>query len=179
MVISKFTKLSSNLSSQFSLLEPLSPNKLDFLNLIFQHGSTQFLKPSVSRRNSKAIIRPMSRKDIFYSGSVYNLALDMSEENRVTDNSLKGYRQSIVSIPRNGTFAHRGSVVACHLSIPSEEILDPELLKEKIETTNPIMNVLKEMLDFDIMLNPLFALICISNIFGEFEHFAINSKRYF
>ena len=58
--------------------------------------------------------------------------------------------------------------MACHLSIPSEEILDPELLKEKIETTNPIMNVLKEMLDFDIMLNPLFALICISNIFGEF-----------
>ena len=113
----------------------------------------------------------MSRKDIFYSGSVYNLALDMSEENRVTDNSLKGYRQSIVSIPRNGTFAHRGSVVACHLSIPSEEILDPELLKEKIETTNPIMNVLKEMLDFDIMLNPLFALICISNIFGEFDVF--------
>lgn len=110
----------------------------------------------------------MSRKDIFYSGSVYNLALDMSEEKRISDNSLKGYRQSIVSIPRNGTFAHRGSVVACHLSIPSEEILDPELLKEKIETTNPIMNVLKEMLDFDIMLNPLFALICISNIFGEF-----------
>ena len=138
-------------------------------SLFLQHGSQQVLKPSVSRRNSKAIIRPMSRKDIFYSGSVYNLALDMSEEKGITNNSLKGYRHSIVSIPRNGSFAHRGSVVACHLSIPSEEILDPELLKEKIETTNPIMNVLKEMLDFDIMLNPLFALICISNIFGEFS----------
>ena len=40
------------------------------------------------------------------------------------------------------------------------------MLREKSESDNPIMSVLKEMVDFEIMLNPLFVLICISNILG-------------
>ena len=86
----------------------------------------------------------------------------------MTDHALlKGYRQSIISIPRTGTFVHRGSVVASHLCMADNDIIDPELLKEKSQSDNPILSVLKEMMDFEIMLNPLFVLICISNILGK------------
>ena len=45
------------------------------------------------------------------------------------------------------------------------------MLREKSESDNPIMSVLKEMVDFEIMLNPLFVLICISNILGKIDLF--------
>ena len=72
-------------------------------------------------------------------------------------------------MPRSGTFVHRGSVVASHLFVADNDILDPDMLREKSESDNPIMSVLKEMVDFEIMLNPLFVLICISNILGKIE----------
>ena len=53
----------------------------------FKDGSTQQLKP-YNRRSSRATLRPLSRKDIFYSGSVYNLALEMQEQKMMTDQSL-------------------------------------------------------------------------------------------
>lgn len=42
------------------------------------------------------MVRPMSRKDIFYSGSVVNLPEYQSQK------SLTNYRQSVISIPRQG-----------------------------------------------------------------------------
>ena len=57
--------------------------------------------------------------------------------------------------------------MATHLSVPSEEIEDLEMLKEKLEITNPIWSVFKEMMNLNILLNPLFTLICICNVFGE------------
>jgi len=92
------------------------------------------------------------------------------EDKLVSENAMRGYRHSVVTVPKvrnNSLFQHRGSIVASHLSIPSSEIKDPSLLREKIDALNPIWSVFKEMLDFDIMFNPLFALICISNIFGN------------
>ena len=67
-------------------------------------------------------------------------------------------------------FACQRSLWMCfsHLSVPSEEIEDLEMLKEKLEITNPILSVIKEMMNVKILLNPLFALICISNIFGKY-----------
>ena len=56
--------------------------------------------------------------------------------------------------------------MASHLFVADNDILDPDMLREKSESDNPIMSVLKEMVDFEIMLNPLFVLICISNILG-------------
>lgn len=43
----------------------------------------------------KETVRPMSRKDIFYSGSVLNLPEYRSQK------SLASYRQSILSIPKS------------------------------------------------------------------------------
>lgn len=41
------------------------------------------------------MVRPLSRKDIFYSGSVVNLPEYQSQK------SLANYRQSVVSIPKS------------------------------------------------------------------------------
>ena len=75
-------------------------------------------------------------------------------------------RASCFLIYSNTVFSHRGSILASHLSVPLEEIEDPQMLEEKLKE-NPISSVLKEMMDLKILLNPLFALICISNIFGK------------
>lgn len=49
-----------------------------------------------SRREQKGqMVRPMSRKDIFYSGSIVNLP-----EYHKSQKSLTNYRQSILSIPQ-------------------------------------------------------------------------------
>ena len=82
-------------------------------------------------------------------------------------------------MPRSGTFVHRGSVVASHLFVADNDILDPDMLREKSESDNPIMSVLKEMVDFEIMLNPLFVLICISNILGKIRICFNGSFMYF
>lgn len=47
-------------------------------------------------RMRRELIRPMSRKDIFYSGSVTNLPEYQSQK------SLAGYRQSVLSLPMYG-----------------------------------------------------------------------------
>lgn len=49
-----------------------------------------------SRQGQKAqMVRPLSRKDIFYSGSIVNLP-----EYHKSQKSLTNYRQSILSIPQ-------------------------------------------------------------------------------
>lgn len=47
-------------------------------------------------RARRELIRPMSRKDIFYTGSVTNLPEYQSQK------SLAGYRQSVLSLPMYG-----------------------------------------------------------------------------
>lgn len=51
-------------------------------------------KLSLASRKSN-MVRPMSRKDIFYSGSVTNLP-----EYHQSQKSLTNYRQSIMSLPK-------------------------------------------------------------------------------
>jgi len=54
--------------------------------------------------SKNAIVRPLSRKDIFYSGSIYNLVTDVAEdetkEKKPDTATLTGYRHSVVSIRR-------------------------------------------------------------------------------
>ncbi len=79
----------------------------------------------------------------------------------------------------------RGSIVASHLEIRREAIgiylviplkalaqeiiirsSDPELLSLKLNSSNALLSVLKEMVDLSLFLNPKFVLICLSNILG-------------
>lgn len=51
------------------------------------------------------IVRPLSRKDIFYSRSVVNLPEYQSQK------SLTNYRQSVISIPKQSTADNEGSKI--------------------------------------------------------------------
>ncbi len=97
---------------------------LDHIIFGIDDGSRLHLRPSaVGDRHRAAVVRPMSRKDIFYSGSVLNLAAGMdghggrrrrssgaSNNRRESDASstaaqaptmsLKQYRHSVISVPR-------------------------------------------------------------------------------
>lgn len=76
-------------------------NLLYFQTLQFEFqadAESQFGASRVSlQRERKELVRPLSRKDIFYSGSVVNLPEYQSQK------SLANYRQSVVSLPRYGT----------------------------------------------------------------------------
>ena len=162
------------------------------------HGSqvtsntTLHLEPqSLSRRGSKAsvIVRPLYRKDVFYSGSVTHLTYNEATNQIVRNQSsgkfsnvpsfanLDEYRHSIISIPRGTSrrqstaafsIAGRSSIVASHLSIPPAvrraSGIPPE--DDDGEGGRPIISALKEMINVQILANPLFLLICISNVFG-------------
>lgn len=51
-------------------------------------------KMSLSVREPSKMVRPLSRKDIFYSGSVTNLREFQSQK------SLSNYRNSVISLPK-------------------------------------------------------------------------------
>lgn len=97
------------------------------------------------------IIRPLSRKDIFYSGSVVNLPEYQSQK------SLTNYRQSVISLPksmrgdaRDGDFEKGPDMPLCPC------LVIPNSFKEALGT----------MLDMSLLKNPVFLMIGISNIFG-------------
>lgn len=105
----------------------------------------------IQRKEKPEIVRPMSRKDIFYSGSVMNLPEYQSQK------SLQSYRQSIMSIPKysrerltsENADAEKGSTEDCSCGIPES-----------------FKSVLSSMLDMSLLRDPVFMLIGVSNIFG-------------
>ena len=134
--IGRLTRISSNAS--FAL-----PNEKrdSTANLVFgvTDGTELFLQPrsaidQIRRPSHAPILRPLSRKDIFYSGSVFNIAVppplpDDPPPNKYEDediddqidrpDTLNRYRHSIISIPKYGRVSdlHRGSIVTSHLDI--------------------------------------------------------------
>ena len=100
------------------------------------------------------------------------------------------YRHSIISTPRFELKARwsisrtlsfnwlicrrlssipRGSIVASHLSLPAidrkaSSVIPDELLDS--EDSKPILDTLKEMINFTLLSNPIFMLVGLSNIFG-------------
>jgi len=94
--------------------------------------------------------------------------------------TLSGYRHSVVSIPKftiypvessAGFDLHRGSIVASHLSIPRDFRLGSLTLTENdeninIEPKHSMLDTLKELTNFNLLVNKYFMLIAISNIFG-------------
>ncbi|CAH1953803.1 unnamed protein product [Acanthoscelides obtectus] len=99
-----------------------------------------------SRKEKSHMVRPMSRKDIFYSGSIVNLP-----EFHKSQKSLTNYRQSILSIPQMRTLEDEGTpgdICPC--------LVLPESFK----------SALAQMLDVSLLKNPVFMAIGISNLFG-------------
>ncbi|KAJ8962273.1 hypothetical protein NQ318_018252, partial [Aromia moschata] len=104
-------------------------------------------KLSISSKREKGhMVRPLSRKDIFYSGSIVNLP-----EYHKSQKSLTNYRQSILSIPQMRTLEDEGTpgdICPC--------LVLPESFK----------SALGQMLDTSLLKDPVFMLIGISNLFG-------------
>ncbi|KAJ8969485.1 hypothetical protein NQ317_011491 [Molorchus minor] len=104
-------------------------------------------KLSISSKKEKGhMVRPLSRKDIFYSGSIVNLP-----EYHKSQKSLTNYRQSILSIPQMRTLEDEGTpgdICPC--------LVLPESFK----------SALGQMLDTSLLKDPVFMLIGISNFFG-------------
>uniref|UniRef100_A0A1B0B0D3 Major facilitator superfamily (MFS) profile domain-containing protein n=1 Tax=Glossina palpalis gambiensis TaxID=67801 RepID=A0A1B0B0D3_9MUSC len=116
-------------------------------------------KMSLSQRqDSGKMVRPMSRKDIFYSGSVTNLPLYQSQK------SLTNYRQSVLSLTKY------------EKSMQSVQRLDPLAEAEKnreqydlcpcLGIPDSVRSVINNMLDVTLLRDPVFMLIGVSNIFG-------------
>ncbi|CAH2046945.1 unnamed protein product, partial [Iphiclides podalirius] len=98
-------------------------------------------------REPARMVRPMSRKDIFYSGSVLNLPQYQSQK------SLQGYRNSVLSLPlsrQTGDAERREQYDLCPcLSLPES-----------------FKSALSSMLDVSLLRDPAFMLIGVSNVFG-------------
>ncbi|XP_065224690.1 uncharacterized protein LOC135848662 isoform X2 [Planococcus citri] len=105
----------------------------------------------IQRKEKSEMVRPMSRKDIFYSGSVMNLPEYQSQK------SLQSYRQSIMSIPKysrerltsENADTEKGSSEDCSCGL-----------------SESFKSVLASMLDMSLLRDPVFMLIGVSNIFG-------------
>ncbi|KAF7284291.1 monocarboxylate transporter 14 isoform X2 [Rhynchophorus ferrugineus] len=102
-------------------------------------------KLSLAREKSN-MVRPMSRKDIFYSGSITNL-----QEFHQSQKSLTNYRQSIMSIPKIKQLEEEGS---------------PEDICPCLVLPDSFKSALSQMLDVSLLKNPVFMLIAVSNLFG-------------
>ncbi|XP_045593400.1 monocarboxylate transporter 14 isoform X2 [Procambarus clarkii] len=120
------------------------------------NSNNSFIDPEVAglrqrRASSKSMmLRPMSRQDIFYSGSIANLREFKSQA------SMLSYRESALNL--QGTGASR--VVLDALDGPEEEVGSCSCLPESIRGT------LGQMMDFSLMKNPIFLLIGVANLFG-------------
>lgn len=97
------------------------------------------------------MVRPMSRKDIFYSGSVTNLKEYQSQK------SLTEYRNSVISLTRFEK-EHRDQ---------GPQYQDVESPPEICSCLPPsVKGVLASMLDVSLLKDPAFMLIGVSNFFG-------------
>lgn len=100
------------------------------------------------------MVRPLSRKDIFYSGSVTNLKEYQSQK------SLTDYRNSVVSLTRFEK-EHRNDVP--RYQDPESSPADP---CPCINLPPAFKAALSSMLDVTLLKDPAFMLIGISNLFG-------------
>ena len=97
------------------------------------------------------IIRPMSRKDLFYSGSIKNLPEYQSQK------SINCYRQSILNLPRETGLDGEGTEIQ-----KPKPILCPCIG----DRAGAFTVALAELMDFSLLKNPVFLCIAISGVVG-------------
>ena len=100
------------------------------------------------------MVRPLSRKDIFYSGSVTNLKEYQSQK------SLTEYRNSVLSLPRFEK-EHR------HDTTQYQDIESSSDPCPCLNLPTAFKSALSSMLDVSLLRDPAFMLIGISNLFGK------------
>ena len=119
------------------------------------------------------MVRPMSRKDIFYSGSVTNLQEYKSQK------SLSNYRQSVVSLTKfekdhrhdrkDSDMENGGKYFDNILVFQKFKILFMFLGCDPCPCINlppSFKSAISSMMDVSLLKDPAFMLIAISNLFG-------------
>ena len=142
---------------------------------VTRNYSTPYLRPvpsSVSimssrdqRMTGSLVIRPLSRLDIFYSGSIRQIS---DEDIETEARGLQTNRQSFVSI---GARSSSNSLVIPRNSLVSDSEVISAVQTEKDvldqgEGESAFMTVLKTMLNPSLMADTKFILIAISNLLG-------------
>ncbi|XP_075164155.1 monocarboxylate transporter 14 isoform X2 [Haematobia irritans] len=114
-------------------------------------------KMSLSRGEGSTgkMVRPMSRKDIFYSGSVTNLPQYQSQK------SLTNYRQSVVSLTK-----YEKSMQSVNRLAETERNRENYDLCPCLGIPDSVKSVINNMLDVSLLKDPVFMMIGLSNIFG-------------
>ena len=113
------------------------------------------------------VVRPLSRVDIFYSGSIRHI----DTENIDTETrGLQTNRQSFVSIGAKSRGSSNSIVIPRNFLIPDSGVVNTAQTEkdglDQKESENAFVNVLKTMLKPSLMTDPKFVLIGVSNLLG-------------
>ncbi|KAG5678545.1 hypothetical protein PVAND_008212 [Polypedilum vanderplanki] len=143
----------SRKASESSRYQPsLNPIKASSRGDLEANNGDEFTSKS-SLSHKPHMVRPMSRKDIFYSGSVTNLKEYQSQK------SLTDYRNSVISLTR---FEKEHRQDTPHYQ-DAETAVD---LCPCFKLPPAFKAALSSMLDVSLLRDPAFMLIGISNLFG-------------
>ncbi|GFX41956.1 monocarboxylate transporter 12 [Trichonephila clavipes] len=112
------------------------------------------------RRDRRDYSRPLYRKDVFYSGSIRNLP-----EYKQSQGDVRSYVASVTSIPRDIPMSHSVLNRLDNRSVVFES-RPPQEFCPCIHLPKSMTDTIYEMLDFSLLKNNVFLLICISNIVG-------------
>ncbi|XP_055634372.1 monocarboxylate transporter 3-like isoform X3 [Toxorhynchites rutilus septentrionalis] len=115
-----------------------------------------FTSKASLKADRPAMVRPLSRKDIFYSGSVTNLKEYQSQK------SLTNYRNSVVSLTKFER-DHRADVAVRDDVEKGAEQYD---LCPCLVLPESFKNAIGAMMDVSLLKDPVFMMIGISNVFG-------------
>lgn len=110
------------------------------------------------RRDRKDYSRPLYRKDVFYSGSIRNLP-----EYKQSQGDVRSYVASVTSIPRDA-LSH--SVMTDNRSIVPDDHGKPKICPDCFKLPRSMTDTISEMLDFSLLKNNVFMMICMSNVIG-------------
>ena len=113
------------------------------------------------------VVRPLSRVDIFYSGSIRHI----DTENIDTETrGLQTNRQSFVSIGARSRGSSNSIVIPRNSLIPDSGVVNTAQTEkdglDQKESENAFVNVLKTMLSPSLMTDTKFVLIGVSNLLG-------------
>lgn len=151
-------KTSASERFQPSLAAIRASSRADMDENGMEMGMTASKMSLSQRQDSGKMVRPMSRKDIFYSGSVTNLPQYQSQK------SLANYRQSVLSLTK-----YEKSMQSVHRLDP---LAEAERQREQYDLCpclgipDSVKSVINNMLDVSLLKDPVFMLIGISNVFG-------------
>ncbi|GAB6029793.1 hypothetical protein CHUAL_005507 [Chamberlinius hualienensis] len=109
----------------------------------------------------KEMARPMSRKDIFYSGSIVNLP-----EYAHSQRDMATYRASVTSLPKSAVTIQQVTADGYTSSYQVQQADERKIVCWCLAIPTSMTDTVSTMLDFSLLKDPVFLLIGISNVFG-------------